>query len=132
MARTKKERLIERAPNFNGFKPFGVQNETKTKVLLYLEEYEAIKMCDYLLLSQAEAASRMNVSRPTVTRVYQSARRKIAKAMVEASIICIEGGHANIHTLWYKCPHCSIKFSILPEAPAMCPLCNSLEIEKID
>ena len=43
MARTKKTRLIERAPSFNGFKPFGVQHASDMEVCLTFEEYEAIK-----------------------------------------------------------------------------------------
>ena len=37
----------------------------------------------------------MNVSRPTLTRIYENARRTIAKALVEGKMIFIEGGNAS-------------------------------------
>ena len=122
--RTKKNRLIQKAPNFGGFKPFGVQKDNPCEVSLNIEEYEALKLCDYELLTHAEASVLMNVSRPTFTRVYESARRKIAKALVEACTICFEGGKVIFDMVWYKCHRCKITFTI-PEGQAKeCPLCH--------
>jgi len=92
MPRTKKYRRIQQAPDFSGFRPFGTQKTSTGKVMLHYEEYEAIKLCDYEKLNQTEASEMMSVSRPTFTRVYQSTRKKIAKAIVEGSTILIEGG----------------------------------------
>ena len=49
---------------------------------MYVEEFEAIYLCDHEGKLQAEAAESMGVSRPTLTRIYASARRKIADALV--------------------------------------------------
>ena len=57
-----------------------------------MDEFEAIRLLDYEGLDQESAALRMGVSRPTVTRVYASARRKIAEALTEGKAISIEGG----------------------------------------
>jgi len=127
MARTKKNRLIQKAPNFSGFKPFGVQKANACEISLNFEEYEAIKLCDYELLTHAEASALMNISRPTFTRVYESARRKIAKAFVEASIIRFEGGKVVFDTLWHKCSKCNITFTIPKGQSEECPLCHQTE-----
>jgi uncharacterized protein len=127
MARTKKDRLIQMAPHFCGFKPQGIQCKTSAEVYIQFEEYEAINLCDYELLTQAEAAKLMNISRPTFTRIYESARRKIAKAFVEGGCIHFEGGNAIVGQQWYKCNHCKITFT-LNENNKECPICHSKEI----
>ena len=68
MPREKKSRKIFSKPNFKGFKPI-VYNQNKETILLLLEEYESIILCDYRLLSQQEASELMGVSRPTFTRI---------------------------------------------------------------
>jgi uncharacterized protein len=124
MARNKKDRLIQMAPHFCGFKPQGVQCKTSTEVYINFEEYEALNLCDYELLTQAEAAKLMSISRPTFTRIYESVRRKIAKAFVEGSCIHFEGGNVAIAD-WYKCAHCKITFTLAENAEKYCPLCKS-------
>jgi predicted DNA-binding protein (UPF0251 family) len=126
MARRKKQRLIQRAPNFGGFMPFGVQHSQGTEVVLSYEEYEAFTLCDYESMTHAEAALLMEVSRPTFTRIYSGARQKLAKALVEAATIRIEGGHVLMATRWYRCSSCQIDFNIDGEAAVgSCPLCRT-------
>jgi predicted DNA-binding protein (UPF0251 family) len=127
MGRTKKDRKIQMAPHFSGFKPQGVQCKTGEDVCINFEEYEAVSLCDYELLTQAEAANMMNVSRPTFTRIYESARRKIAKAFVEGSCIHFEGGNVVIAN-WYKCSTCKITFTLPENGDQFCPFCKSLVI----
>ena len=129
MARTKKDRLIQMAPHFGGFKPVGMQCKTGDDVTINFEEYEALNLCDYELLTQAEAAKLMNVSRPTFTRIYESVRRKIAKAFVEGSCIYFEGGNV-AYANWYKCTHCKITFSLLENADKHCPFCKKTILEE--
>ncbi|HOK51727.1 MAG TPA: DUF134 domain-containing protein [Bacteroidales bacterium] len=129
MARIKKTRLIQMAPHFCGFIPQGLQCKGGTEVIINFEEYEALNLCDYELLTQAEAAKMMKISRPTFTRIYESVRRKIAKAFIEGSCIRFEGGNFDI-AQWYKCEHCKISFTLVENAPRVCPLCkNSLITE---
>lgn len=130
MARTTKHRIIQKAPEFNGFKPFGVQKPASCEVSINYEEYEAIKLCDYELLTHVEAAAMMNISRPTFTRVYESARRKIAKAFVETAIISFEGGNSVLESPWFSCPACKITFSLSPDKLQICPFCQSADIQK--
>lgn len=127
MARTKKNRLIQMAPNFNGFKPQGLHHKCSSQVLINFEEYEALKLCDYELYTQAEAAALMNVSRPTFTRIYESVRRKIAKAFIEGSQIVFDGGNVDV-VRWYRCSECDISFTLTDQLNQHCPLCKSKSI----
>jgi uncharacterized protein len=124
MGRTKKDRRIQMAPHFSGFKPQGVQCKIGEDVCINFEEYEAINLCDYELLTQAEAAKLMNVSRPTFTRIYESVRRKIAKAFIEGSSLYFEGGNVAIAS-WYRCTQCKINFTLPENADKYCPFCKT-------
>lgn len=61
-------------------------------VALNLEEYECIRLIDRERLTQEQCAGRMGVARTTVTAIYDSARRKIAEALVEGRPLRIGGG----------------------------------------
>lgn len=124
MARTKKNRLIQMAPQFQGFSPHGIQSKKGKEVSINFEEYEALKLCDYEMLTQADAAQMMRVSRPTFTRIYESVRQKIAKAFIEGSEIRFEGGNVDIAT-WYKCGQCNITFTLVDDDQPICPLCKN-------
>lgn len=131
MARIKKNRIVQQAPHFCGFKPMGCSRKNAEEISLTFEEYEAINLCDYELLSQADAADMMNISRPTLTRIYESARRKIAKALMEGCIIRFEPGNAEV-ARWYSCNHCRISFTQIDGMPIICPFCKTSDItEKI-
>ena len=129
MARNKKDRLIQMAPHFCGFSPQGVQSKPGSEVSINFEEYEALNLCDYELLNQAEAAKLMNISRPTFTRIYESLRRKIAKAFIEGSSILFEDGNSSVSD-WLKCNDCQITFTVLDNSDKCCPVCKSNVITK--
>lgn len=65
------------------------------EITLKPEEYEAIRLADYENLKQEEAAKRLDVSRPTFTRIYNSARKKIALAFVEGKMLSFQGAGEN-------------------------------------
>ncbi|MFA5202162.1 MAG: DUF134 domain-containing protein, partial [Bacteroidales bacterium] len=100
MPRPKKLRKINGIPHFKGFKPIGDQPE-EPPVFLNLEEYEAIRLSDFEFLAQEESAKAMNVSRPTFTRIYESARRKVALAFVKGRPIVFEGGKIYFDSKWF-------------------------------
>ena len=127
MARTKKTRSIQKAPHFYGFAPKAVPYKNGSEVFINFEEYEALNLCDYELLTQAEAAEMMHVSRPTFTRIYESVRRKIAQAFMEGSSIIFEGGNVDIVS-WYHCSSCQITFTLQNDSSMLCPLCKSASI----
>ena len=124
MARNKKDRLIQKAPHFFGFKPQGVQSNPGSEVSINFEEYEALNLCDYELLKQVDAAKLMNISRPTFTRIYESVRRKIAKAFIEGSSIHFEDGNSTVSD-WLKCSNCQISFTLFDNSDNCCPICKS-------
>jgi predicted DNA-binding protein (UPF0251 family) len=75
-------------------------------VILKYEEFESIRLVNYVRLPQDQAAIQMNVSRPTFTRIYNSALELIAKAFVEGKAIEIEGGNYELEKDWYRCKKC--------------------------
>jgi predicted DNA-binding protein (UPF0251 family) len=89
-----------------GFKPFGIPACELEPVKLHLDEYESFNLVNYENLSQDLAAEMMGVSRPTFTRIYNSALKKIARAFVEGNSIEIEGGNVVYDRQWYKCKEC--------------------------
>lgn len=61
-------------------------------VCIGCDEYETLRLMDYVHLSQEECAVRMGVSRATVARLYEHARQAIAEALVLGKKLRIEGG----------------------------------------
>lgn len=80
-------------PGVTFYKPAGVPMAGMPEVILTMEEFESIRLKDYEDQNQTEAAKKMGVSQPTFQRLYESARRKIADAIVNGKAIRIEGGH---------------------------------------
>lgn len=113
-------------PGFIGYKPFGHRHGHRKHVDLLYEEYEAIKLADYDLLNHQEASRLMGVSRPTFARIYESARRKIARALVETREIRSVFGNAVMDKTWFVCNSCHARFT-LPGSKSgrNCPMCKS-------
>ena len=113
-----------------GFKPFGVPISDLEPVILFFEEYEALRLLDYSGMTQLEAASEMAVSRPTLTRIYEKARRSIAEAFVDGKAIFIEGGDYHTDEFWYRCEEC-YKLLISEHEIFSCSYCKSDKIRPI-
>ena len=96
MPRSKKSRNVSAPPPCTIFKPAGVPAREAEWVKLRLDEYEAVRLADYEGLKQEEVAERLGVSRPTVSRILEEGRRRIARALVEAANLLIEGGPVNL------------------------------------
>ncbi|WP_405606216.1 DUF134 domain-containing protein [Polaribacter sp. Asnod1-A03] len=106
MPRPKKKRKIKNPPKMLGFKPFGIRFCDTEQVVLQYEEYETVKLVIYDKLSQGIAAEMMEISRPTLTRIYNSALKKIGKAFVEGKSIFIKGGDFEFGKELLKCKEC--------------------------
>jgi len=133
MPRRKRLRKIVSPPGFRGYKPYGHRHGQEKEVDLLYEEYEAIKLADYDLMNQEEASKLMGVSRATFARVYESARRKIALALVEAREIRSVFGNAVMDNSWLLCNDCHSRFSVPGESDSQaCPLCKSTHIKPIN
>ena len=93
MGRCKNNRHILAYPPANAFKPCGPYAPQGEPISLSLDEYESIRLLDYKGLQQTEAAEAMRISRPTLTRIYAEARRKIASAIVEGRPLDLSAGN---------------------------------------
>ena len=91
MPRPTKCRRVCHYPQVAEFRPTGTESDLPP-VILNVDEYEAVRLIDREGLSQEQCSERMQVARTTVQRVYESARQKIASALVEGRPLRIEGG----------------------------------------
>ena len=91
MGRPLKKRQICALPASTHFVPRS--NEDAPPVKISLEEYESIRLLDYLGMKPEEAARQMGVARTTVQALYFTARKRIAGCLVESRPLVIEGGH---------------------------------------
>lgn len=118
-------------PHFKGYRPIGLPEENNPVVLNY-EEYEAIRLSDFELYGQVEAAQIMEISRPTYARIYESARRKVAQAFVQGKAIVFEGGKVYFDSEWYTCSTCGCWFNHPAKEQEIknCALCGSTIIKQ--
>lgn len=131
--RPKNIRKVDNLPTVAGFRPIRPSRNCKDTVFLHFEEYEAIRLCDYEMMTQQEACVSMQVSRPTLSRIYTNARRKIASALVRGAIIMIEGGTAYTNSEWFHCQACGLLFNninpALKPGKMACPICCSEQVD---
>ena len=122
-------RKISNPPIISGFKPYGnKKSECKPGIVfLQIEEYEALRLCDYNMFNHHQASETMDISRPTLTRIYARARQKIAEALVLGKQIIIEGGKIYFDSEWFSCKACGCYFNNpdKQEEIKVCPLCKS-------
>ena len=90
MARPRKSRMVSCLPVNTEFLP--AKPGSPEAVILTVDEYEAIRLIDSEHFSQEKCAEAMEVARTTVQQIYDSARKKIARALVYGRAIKIEGG----------------------------------------
>lgn len=131
MSRPKRNRIVDSPPIMEGFRPFGIPLKDLEPVILLYEEYESLRLLDYEGLTQLQSSELMNVSRPTLTRIYEKARRTVAQAFVEGKAIFIEGGNYHTDDFWYKCEDC-MKLNICKEKINSCNYCGSELIRRLN
>jgi len=68
-------------PPINGLTPNPPRNVAP--IFIEIAELEALRLADLEGLSQEEAGEKMGISRGTVWRLLQSARKKTAQALTE-------------------------------------------------
>jgi uncharacterized protein len=96
--RPKKIRWIKCSPGERCFRPKCIPAKDLEGVSVTLDEFEAIRLADLEGLKHAGAAKKMNVSRPTFTRILSAGRKKIADGLVNIKAIKIEGGCCKVIT----------------------------------
>lgn len=90
MPRPRKVRRVCGLPQCKSFGP--LDSASEEYIVLAIDEYETVRLIDLMGCSQEECAAFMKVARTTVQSIYDSARRKIAQALVEGRVLRIGGG----------------------------------------
>ncbi len=103
MPRPIKCRLVSSIPGTVYFKPAGIPLRDLEEIVLTVDEMEAIRLKDIDDLEQGHCANKMDISRATYQRVLESARRKIANALVNGKAIKIQGGVIKLAEVNCKC-----------------------------
>ena len=90
MSRPARCRRIAQMPLYRSFSP----DDTipSEQVCMTVDEFEALRLLDSEGLTQEAYARQMNIARTTVTAIYESARRKVAEALVQGKRLLIVGG----------------------------------------
>ncbi len=127
-----RKRRIHQPPGFKNFKPIGIPRNKLKSITLTVDEYEAMRLADYLGLEHLEASEKMAISRPTFTRVIEKARHKIARAIVDGMELVVEGGNIEFANTLHHCRDCGEE-QVKPyhEYTADCPECGSDNVEDI-
>lgn len=89
MARPTKARHISCVPAASYFKPVGIPLRDLEEIVLGMDELEAMRLADLDGLYQADAATRMGVSRQTIGNILNNAHRKLADALLNGKALRI-------------------------------------------
>ena len=79
---------------YGSFVPEGASGQQE--VILSVDEYESIRLIDLEKMTHEQCAKIMNISRTTVTEIYEIAREKIADSIVNGKILRIAGGNYHL------------------------------------
>jgi len=125
MARPEKWRHIHEPPLYTEFKPVGFGGMMEA-IVMSIDEYEAIRLVDMVNMNHEQAAIEMGISRPTLTRLLDSAHKKIAQMLVQGKRLIIQGGNVKFRFLILKCADCGQMFRIKSDLQYdTCPSCGS-------
>ena len=83
---------VRGVPAHRLFRPHGTDEPPSDQVVLLLEELEAVRLADLNGLYQEQAAPKMGISRSAFARILESARRKLADALIHGKCLRLEGG----------------------------------------
>lgn len=92
MPRPNKPKKVGRLPLCGAFYP-ETKAESTHQIILSVEEYETLRLLDYVGMNQEECAREMEIGRATVQALYTEARKKTARFLTEASVLKIRGGN---------------------------------------
>jgi uncharacterized protein len=90
--RPKKYRIVRLDPKIARFSPRGKPGRPD-EIDLPMDQFEAIRLSDYMELPQKKAAESMRISQQTFSRILNKARRALAHALINGNTIKIQGGH---------------------------------------
>jgi uncharacterized protein len=93
MARPQKKRQVCMEPDHFLFGPLGIDETDRAIVNLTVDEFECLRLIDIDKLTQEQVAEQMKIARPTVQRIYEEARLKATRMLVEGVYLQISGGN---------------------------------------
>ena len=131
MVRPKNCRLIGQPPEVVYYKPQGIPLRELEETIITLDELEAMRLCDQEGLYHEKAAEEMGVSRATLGRILEEARRKVITALLQGNALRIEGGKIKVmEQRIFQCNECSHNWKIPTgiEKPGTCPNCSSVNL----
>lgn len=129
MPRPQKLRSVQHPPQHSSFKPTGVRTRSLETVDLTLDEFEAIRLADYLGLDHEESAQRMKISRSTFSRLVERARRKVAEFLVKGQQLQIGGGEIHFQGNLIRCEDCgNVASAALDTETTGCLACGSTNL----
>jgi predicted DNA-binding protein (UPF0251 family) len=125
-------RKVDSVPPVSYFKPADTGYLTPGEVIILVEEAEAIRLKDLEGMEQEECARSMNISRTTFSRILDSARQKVADALLNGKAIRIRGGNFEMAVSRYRCisgHEWEVPFEMMICAPPeLCPKCKTPSI----
>jgi predicted DNA-binding protein (UPF0251 family) len=126
MPRPRKDRNVHEPPLFTEFKPLGIKNDVLDSISLSLDEFEAIRLADFVGMAHEEASEEMGVSRSTFSRLVDKSRQKVAEFILKGKRLRIEGGNIHFSNNILKCTDCGHMFKIkFNSSFSLCPECQS-------
>ena len=132
MGRRRLWRKVSSVPPVTYFKPAGIRLSELEEVKLLVEEAEAIRLKDMEGMEQEECAQKMNISRSTFSRLLDSARKKMADALLNGKAIRIEGGNFEMAVRRFRClegHEWEVPFeTMISVPPEFCPKCKTPSI----
>jgi predicted DNA-binding protein (UPF0251 family) len=135
MPRPKQCRRVCLSPDCTYFKPAGVPTSTLQEVVVAVDELEAMRWADVEGLYYEQAAEQMGVSRRTFGRIIDSARKKVAHALIQGMALRIEGGVIEMaEQRTFRCGDCEHEWQ-LPFGtgrPESCPRCQSKNLRRAE
>ena len=91
MPRPQRYRRICHEPEYKMFSPDDGISSSQS-IIITTDEFETIRLVDYEKMTHEQAAAQMDISRTTVTEIYESARFKISDSIVNGKPLIISGG----------------------------------------
>jgi len=132
MGRRHRWRRVSVLPPASYYKPANSPAVDLHENNILVEEAEAVRLKDMLGLEQEDCAVKMRVSRRTFCRLLESARGKIADALINGKAIRIQGGNFHMAESRYRCiegHEWQESFeSMIKMAPQYCPRCKTPSI----
>lgn len=129
MTRRMKCRTVDFLPETDSFLPEGKEGAAVSEYVLKIEELEAMRLKDVEGLSQEECAEKMSVSRQTFQIIIDTARNKVALALISGAGIRISGGSFVTKKCKIMCADCGYTYEPTFEDDKLdCPKCGSQRI----